>query len=67
MYREVLDLAEQVAPAGRGSGGASVVVRGEPTLILRPSGRTERAWRFQEPVGSLLARVCCDLLGSWRC
>jgi hypothetical protein len=56
-----------VAPAGRGSGGASVVERGEPTLILRPSGRTERAWRFQEPAGSLLARVCCDLLGSWRC
>ena len=41
MYREVLGLAEQVAQAGRGSDGASVVGRGELTLILRPSGRTE--------------------------
>ena len=42
MYREVLGLAEQVAQAGRGSDGASVVERGELTSILRPSGRTER-------------------------
>jgi hypothetical protein len=68
MHREALDSAEQVAQAGRGSDGASVVERGELTLISRPSGRTERAWRLQ-PTSSEQpphARACCDLSSSRR-
>ena len=63
MSREVLGLAEQVAQAGRGSDGASVVERGELTLTLRPSGRTERAWRLQPPE-EWTATACSDLSSS---
>ena len=61
MSREALDLVEQVAQAGRGSDGASVVERGELTLTLRPSGRTEWAWRRQpSSAPPQRARPCCD-------
>ena len=57
MSREALDSAEQVAPAGRGSGGASAVERDGLISILRPSGRIEQAWRLQELAGISLAHA----------
>jgi len=57
MFRAALGLAEQVARVERGRDGASVVERGEPILTLRPSGRTEWAWRWQ-PTQQCAATAC---------
>lgn len=66
MSRVALGLAEQVAQAGRGRGGVSVVERGVRTSTLRPSGRTEWAWRFEKPTGSLFSNRQSPLARAGR-